>query len=328
MADKVAGEYYGRWVNAERELFELKKKLSKQQDIIGKVANGMIVAEHNAASADIILLENESVKKQKQIEELELSLETKDLGQAIEVEKLIAEIDGLKLELVKEQAKQYEVTQVPGSKVESDLEDGCAAVLTPASSISEQAMDDTEAVEQDDPAQHSGEPVATDPLVIGLEHDEPSTTSPEETSAVESVKPMTIEEVFEAYERKFECLAERKECFVSRKAEKVIEAEWLDICKKYGDLMNTALPAVMDPLDPNQEADVQAQKLIESVRCEIREFRATQRFNTIDQRKAALAFELDELERRMLVVHQVEKYPVLEPIIACFMEKLEGALRA
>ncbi|KAK5730428.1 hypothetical protein LTR15_000365 [Elasticomyces elasticus] len=313
MADKVAGDYFGRWANAEREVFELKNKLAKQQDIIAKVANGVITAGHDATSAEIAFLKTESAMKQKQIEDLESSLRAKDTSRALEVEKLVAEINGLKLEL--DRVKQHELTEVP----ESEVEDECAAVLTPASSVSEQ-----EIVPQDGRSQHSEEAVATYPSVIRPEHHEQYTTSSEETLAVVVAKPLTVDEVFEAYAKEMAGLAERKE----RSSEKAIEAEWLGICKKHYDLMNTALPAVMVPLDPNQETDIQAQMLIERVQWETRAFRAARGFLTIDEQKAAIDSKLDRMERRMLVVYQVEKYQALKPIIASFMEKLEVVLRA
>ncbi|KAK5718276.1 hypothetical protein LTR17_015726 [Elasticomyces elasticus] len=323
MANEVASEYFGRWINAEREAFELKNKLAKQQDIIVKVANGVTMIDHNAASAEIILLKKDSAKKQEQIEELEMSLETKNTNRAVEVEKLVTEVNGLKLELANERAKQQEMKEVPGSKDEGDSEDEYAAVSTPASSISEQ-----EIVEQHGRSQHSEKEVAMVPLVIGFEHDELNTTSSDETSAVVVAKPPTVNEVFEAYAKELESLIGRKERSVSRKAEKAIETERRDICRKYQDLMNTALPAVMSTLDLSQGTDVLAQKLIEKIQWEIRALRAALRLHTIDQQEGELSFHLGDIEHRMLEAYQVEQYPILEPIIACFMEKLKAVLRA
>ncbi|KAK5688156.1 hypothetical protein LTS10_000134 [Elasticomyces elasticus] len=327
MADKVAGNYFGRWANAEREVFELKNKLAKQQDIIAKVANGVITAGHDATSAETAFLKNESAMKQKQIEDLESSLKAKDTSRALEVEKLVAEINGLKLELADERVKQHEVMDVPGSKVDGDSENECAVVLTPASSMSEQTIDDEEGGE-DGLAQHSEEAIATDPLVIGLEHDEQNITVSREIAAVVVAKLMTADEVFEAYAREVESLAEIEDRSVSRKTEKTMEAEVLDIGKKYQDLMDTALPDLMHPLDLNLETDVLAQKLIEKIQGMIRATRASLRLLTIDQREAELDFHLGDMERRMLEVYHCEKYPLLKPIIASFVGKLEAALRA
>ncbi|KAK4889861.1 hypothetical protein LTR27_011374 [Elasticomyces elasticus] len=319
MADEVAGDYFGRWVNAEREVFELKNKLAKQQDIIAKVANSVVTAGHDATSAEITLLKNESAMKQKQIEDLESSLRAKDTSRVVEVEKLIAEIDGLKLELANERTKQHEVKEVP----ESEVEDECAAVLTPTSSVSEQ-----EIVEQDGRSQHPEEAVATVPLVAGFEHDEQNTISSDETPAVVVAKPLTADEVFEACANDLEKLAERNERSVGRKAEKAIEREWLDIRKKYQDLLDTALPEVWNTLYLNLDTDVQAQELVEKLHEENRVFRAVLRFLSIEQQESSLKARLAEMEHRMVEYYQVKKYPVLEPIIASFMRKLEAVLRA
>ncbi|KAK3627416.1 hypothetical protein LTR56_019217 [Elasticomyces elasticus] len=323
MADEVAGDYFGRWANAEREVFELKNKLAKQQDIIAKVANGVITAGHGATSAEITIWKNESAMKQKQIEDLESSLRANDTSRALEVEKLVAEINGLKLELADERVKQHEVTEVPGSKVEGDSGNGHDAVLTPASSISEQAINDAEGVEDDGLAQHSEEAVATDPLVIRPEHYEQSTASLEENPALVVTKP-SREEVFKAYGKELESMNGSKE----GSAKEAIRVAKSDICKRYQPLLQTALPEVLEPLDLNLGTDLLAQKLIERFHEEIRAFQAFQRFQTIGQQKEALEFQLSHKEDRMLEAYQVEKYPVLEPIIACFMEKLEAVLRA
>ncbi|KAK3646581.1 hypothetical protein LTR56_000485 [Elasticomyces elasticus] len=329
MADKVAGDYFGRWANAEREVFELKNKLAKQQDIIAKFANGVITAGHDATSAEIILWKNESAMKQKQIEDLESSLRAKDTSRALEVEKLVAEIDGLKLELGNERVKQHEVTEVPGSKVEGDLEDGDATVLTPASSISEQVIDDAQGVEDDGLAQHYEEAIVTDPLVIRQEHYEQSTTLLEETPALVVTKPMKAAEVYKAYADELESLAERKGRSVNREAdETAIEVEMLDMSKTCNHLLNTAVPEVLNTLDLDLGPDVLAQKLIEQFHEEIRAFQAFQRVTSMDRQKVVFDSHLSYMERRMLKAYQVEKYRDLESIIASIMEKLEAVLRA
>ncbi|KAK4963200.1 hypothetical protein LTR10_000828 [Elasticomyces elasticus] len=320
MADEVAGDYFGRWANAEREVFELKNKLAKQQDIVAKVANGVITAEHDATSAEITFLRNESAMKQKQIEDLESSLRAKDTSRALEVEKLVAEIDGLKLEL--DRVKQRELTEVP----ESEVEDECAAVLTPASSISGQTVDDREGIKQGVTTQHTKEAAVADPSTVHLKHHEQSA----EQMSVFSLSDAEVQmsRVLEDYATAIEGVADlidNPKCDLS--VESVI-AELIRIDDKYLAFLHAAPDPPSRDLKMDGTLEHQIDEAIERLKPSTRVFKANQRTTRSNAREDGLKHYMARIEHAMSSHYDLENKPDMKPAVARFLEKYEVALRA
>ncbi|KAK5702948.1 hypothetical protein LTR97_003894 [Elasticomyces elasticus] len=318
MVDEVAGDYFGRWANAEREVFELKNKLAKQQDIIAK-------ADHDATSAEITLLKNESAMKKKQIEDLESSsLRAKDTSRALEVEKLVAEINGLKLELAGERAKQQEVTEVPGSEVDS--EDGCAAVLTSASSILGQTVDDRERIKQGVTTQHSKEAAVADPSTGHLKHREQSV----EKMSVFSLSDAEVQmsRVLEDYATAIEGVADlldNPKCDLS--VESVIP-ELIRIDDKYLALLHALPDPPARDLKMDGTLENQIDEAIERLKPSTRVFKANQRTTRSDAREDGLKHYMARIEHAMSSHYDLENKPGMKPAVARFLEKYEVALRA